>query len=293
MSNSSTTASEIQSKSDRSNHRFFHNLPSSIQRIVKGLYYLVIDSKYYLLREKGTMIPPPSNSGMANYLEIGKEFFNYFIDYGGLKKSDRVLDIGCATGRMALPLTSFLSKEGSYIGFDLQQKQIDWAKKNITTKFPNFEFHKVDVVNPIYSDEGEKAEGFIFPYEDSSFDFIFLTSVFTHMLPEDVEHYLSEIQRVLKIGGRCFSTFFLINNESKDLLKNGFSTIDFQYPVGECLTDNLDAPEEAIAYKEEIVRAMLKSKNLEIIEPIKFGSWCGREEYLSYQDIILTSKAPR
>ena len=41
-------------------------------------------------------------------------------------------------------------------------------------------------------------------------DVAFLTSVFTHMLPEDVEHYLDELARVLKPGGRTLITWFLL-----------------------------------------------------------------------------------
>ena len=198
-----------------------------------------------------------------------------------------MLDIGCATGRMALPLTKYLSKEGSYEGFDIKRKQIDWAKQNISSKFPNFNFQKVNVVNPIYSNEGEKAEGFVFPYKDNTFDFVFLTSVFTHMLPKDIESYLSEIKRVLVSEGKCFATFFLLNDESKRLIENGASEINFKYQIGECLTDNPDAPEEAIAYEEENVLTMLDSQNFKLIDSIKFGSWPGREEYLSFQDIIV------
>jgi SAM-dependent methyltransferase len=277
-------------QSDRSKHDFVNKLPDSIKKLVKSIYYLVMDVNYYLFREKGTMVPPPSNNGTANYLEIGREFVGYFVDYGGLKQTDRVLDIGCATGKIALPLTNYLSKEGSYVGFDLKRKQIDWAKNNITTKFPNFEFYKVNVINPIYSDVGENAKDFVFPYEDSTFDFVFLVSIFTHMLPEDVENYLSEIQRVLKVGGKCVLTFFLLNSKSIGLVEAGLSSFNFCFPVGECLTDHPDAPEEAIAYKEEIVRTMLQKNNLEIVEPIKFGSWCGRDEYLDFQDIIVTRK---
>ena len=48
-----------------------------------------------------------------------------------------------------------------------------------------------------------KASEYTFPYEDGEFDVVVLTSVFTHMLPDDVAHYLDEIARVLKPGGRA------------------------------------------------------------------------------------------
>jgi len=58
---------------------------------------------------------------------------------------------------------------------------------------------------------------FVFPYADSSFDLVFLTSVFTHMLPEDVKRYMEEISRVLKSGGRSVVTYFLVNPPSTEV----------------------------------------------------------------------------
>jgi len=40
------------------------------------------------------------------------------------------------------------------------------------------------------------------------------------------------------------------------------------------------------------VRALYDKYNLEIKEPIHYGGWCGRETFLSYQDLILAFKAP-
>jgi len=41
------------------------------------------------------------------------------------------------------------------------------------------------------------------------------------LLPESMRHYLSEVSRVLKRGGRCFITFFLINEESLGMIEAG------------------------------------------------------------------------
>jgi len=41
------------------------------------------------------------------------------------------------------------------------------------------------------------ASEFVFPFADASFDFVSLASVFTHMLPVDLEHYAGQIARVL------------------------------------------------------------------------------------------------
>ena len=52
------------------------------------------------------------------------------------------------------------------------------------------------------------------------------------MVAEEVEHYLSEIARVLKPGGRCLISFFLLNEESLGLIARGKSTIDLRHELG-------------------------------------------------------------
>jgi len=120
---------------------------------------------------------------------------------------------------MAIPLTKYLS-EGSYEGIDIIPYHINWCKKNIMSRYPNFRFQMADVFNKLYNPKGKyKPSEYEFPYQDEDFDFVFLTSVFTHMLPKDMENYFSQIARVLRKKGRCLITFFLLNKESLRLIE--------------------------------------------------------------------------
>lgn len=141
-----------------------------------------------------------------------------------------MLDVGCGSGRMALPLTGYLNSEGRYAGFDISQKAIAWCQEHITSAHPNFQFEVSDIYNSLYNPKGKyQSLDFRFPYPDASFDVVFLTSVFTHMFPPDVEHYLDEISRVLKPGGRCLCTYFLLNDESLAHIAEGKSAHNFQH----------------------------------------------------------------
>lgn len=192
---------------------------------------------------------------------------------------------------MTLPLLEFLSDDGSYEGFDIVPAGIDWCQSKITADMPNFKFQLADIYNKTYNSQGtQKADEFVFPYETDSFDFIFLTSVFTHMFPADMENYLSEISRVLRSGGRCLITYFLLNSESLKLFESGASTLDFKYKFDDFRTIDEKTPEAAIAFDEEFIRNLFDKYHLEINEPIHYGSWCGRPNYLSYQDIIIAVK---
>lgn len=254
------------------------------QRIVK----LECDAYGYGLTPPKDMV---ISIGGGNFKEVGEEFFRYFVEFGDLKPDEKVLDVGCGVGRMAVPLINHFTGEGCYEGFDIMPNCIDWCKENISSRNPKFHFRLANIYNKQYNPGGKyKALEYSFPYGDHAFDFTFLTSVFTHMLPQDMEKYLSEIARVLKPGGRCLITYFLLNNESLQLIGSNKSSLDFKHDLNGCLTINKDIPESAIAYNEEFIREIYDRHGLEIVRPILYGSWCGRENYLSYQDIIIANR---
>ena len=47
--------------------------------------------------------------GSAAFKAIGNEFLGYLVDLSALQPGDAVLDVGCGSGRMALPLTGYLN----------------------------------------------------------------------------------------------------------------------------------------------------------------------------------------
>lgn len=256
---------------------------------------MVIDAKERLLNQRDELTPPRILRvliGDGDYKSAGDEFFKYFVELGNLKPNEKVLDVGCGVGRMARPLTQYLNKSGSYDGFDILAQGIDWASKHITTRHSNFHFRHADLYNKRYNPEGKlKASEFSFPYPDESFDFVFLTSVFTHMLPKELEHYLSEISRVMNKNGRCLTTYFLLNDESVSLIEAKQSSFDFQHksPEGYRIIDP-NEPEHAVAYEEKYIRSVYQRNELSIKEPIRYGSWCGRKSFLSFQDIVVANK---
>lgn len=267
-------------------------VPRSLKTILKKVYYIPVDFVDGL-KGRGCLIPPRSMIfvGDGDFEEVGQEFKDYFLELADLQPDDRVLDVGCGIGRMAVPLTDYLSSDGEYWGFDIVRKGIDWCQSKISPNFENFHFQHSDVYNKHYNPSGAvKACDYRFPFEDESFDFVFLTSVFTHMLPGDLQNYLSEISRVLKPGGKCFITFFMLNEESEEFVRLGRSSLDFTCEIQGCMTTNAKDPEVAIAYCEDAVLGFFEEENLKIIRPIRYGSWCGRDAFLTYQDVIVATK---
>lgn len=223
--------------------------------------------------------------------EVGEEYLGYFVELCGLRPDERVLDVGSGVGRMALPLTGYLAG-GAYEGFDANAEGVRWCREHITPHHPRFRFRHADVHNGHYNPAGTiRAEDFEFPYGTASFDFVFLASVFTHVLPSGVAQYLRECGRVLRPGGRMLATFFLLNEETAALLEQGDrAEQSFPYDLGGCRVTVLEDPEALVAYDEEAARGLIAAGGLVVEEPIRWGRWPGRETFLTGQDVVLAAR---
>jgi SAM-dependent methyltransferase len=276
-------------------HRYYYKVVKPVENFIKKGSHFLPDTLEVLSGKRDRLTPPTWRNfvGSGDFKIIGNEFSRYFVELGGLKSHEKVLEVGCGIGRMAVPLLGYLKKDlgGSYEGFDIVDQGIDWCRKKITSRAPHFHFQCADIYNYGYNPVGKyPAEEYRFPYNNESFDFVFLTSVFTHMLPLAVENYFSEINRVLKPGGRCLITYFLLNQESIKSINAQSSTIDFKHKVEGYRIKDPDVPEAAVAYDENYIQGIYEKNDLQITPPVHYGSWCGRENFLSYQDIVVAVK---
>ena len=112
------------------------------------------------------------------------------------------------------------------------------------------------------------------------------------MLPEQIDQYLSEIKRVLKPGGKCFLTWFSIDDEAQKNISNNSSNCDLIYPYegNVAFYSHKNVPEAEIGYKEPWIIEQLKKYDLSESLKIHHGSWSNREESTSYQDIFISNK---
>lgn len=226
------------------------------------------------------------------YRKAGERYLELFKDLAGLQPDHAVLEPGCGTGRMASPLTTYLGAEGSYDGFDVMKEAVDTCVEEFSSSHPNFRFQHVDVHNSVYNRGGSlDPESFPFPYPDESFDLVFLTSVFTHMLPPEVRHYLDEIRRVLKPSGRSLMTFFLLNPDSTAAIEAGRTKRKFAYEGDGYRYDIEGRPEAALAYREEDALSLIEAAGLTLDGSIHHGRWTGHEPAAAGQDVIVAKRA--
>lgn len=263
--------------------------------LVRRIINLPRDTYERVTQKRDPLIPPRGLwfvGGEEDYQAVNEEFLRYFVELGKLQPDHSVLDVGCGIGVMASRLTKFLSTKGAYFGFDIVSVGINWAREHISCQFPNFSFTHVDLFNKHYNPKGKlSANSFRFPYPDKTFDFVFLKSVFTHLLPASIDHYLQETSRVLKPSGRCLATIFLLNDESIGLIQQARSSIALTHGLDGCQVLDPQFPETAIGIPENDFMRACDRQGLRSIPPNHYGSWCGRESYMSYQDIVVLTPA--
>lgn len=109
----------------------------------------------------------------------------------GLQQDGSVVDVGCGSGRLAVPLSRYLGPEASYLGTDVVPELLDYARRQVGR--PDWRF--------------EEAPGLAIPAEDSSADIVCFFSVMTHLRHEHSYLYLREAKRVLKPTGRIVVSF--------------------------------------------------------------------------------------
>jgi len=268
-------------------------IPASLGFVRENL----ADALNHLLGRRRDLVPPRRLSRLAgargDFVEVGEELARLAIEHGELAPGDRVLDVGCGAGRLAVPLTRYLAPSGSYDGIDVMAGAIRWCRRHISSRFGHFRFHHADLRNGVYNPRGgSAASDFVFPFEDGAFDVAVLTSVFTHLPGPEFDHYVGELARVLRPGGRLVATYFLLNAESERLIREGRTLRAFGHDFGSYRTETRDKPEQTVAFLEDHVRERYSASELAIREPILYGKWCGRARYLTFQDLLVAVRRP-
>jgi SAM-dependent methyltransferase len=208
---------------------------------------------------------------------VGIEFVNLFQRFG-LQPHHDVLDIGCGVGRMAIPLSRFITS-GSYVGIDVSADAIELCRKR--AKRENFAFVHADLYNSLYNKSGQRAADYRFPFPKRSFDFVVLCSVFTHMVRDEVENYLAEIARLMRDDGVCFITWFVIDGPlpAPSIAFEPFDSVSF--------VRKRRVPAAAVAYKADYVMELYARNRLR--PSLHVGTWA-RPRGLTFQDVVVARK---
>jgi len=248
------------------------------------------------LTGRGDPLTPPSHLRVRvgcflnfiraeRYREVGREFRQHLEVLTNFAPGDSLLDLGCGCGQVASALADYV--QGRYEGIDPDQEAIDWCRLNLTSRYPRLQFRHVDLFNGFYNPKGTvDPRTWVLPVRDGSFDVVLLKSVFTHMLRAEMSHYLEEVSRILRPGGHCLASLYLLNEEAESLSGNGCN-FSLDYPIAGDRALSARAPEYIVGWHEQTVHDAAAASGLRIAQPIHLGSWCGRTNGLSYQDLII------
>jgi len=206
------------------------------------------------------------NSSLANFGEL--------VRLGDIQPDFRVLDYGCGLGRLTIPLRTYLSAQGSYVGVDIDTAAINYLAELHTQ--PSFEFRHVDIFSKMYNRKGGKMAKTLKRLElGEPFDLSFLFSVFTHILPKDVPPLLSFLKRTLAADGRIVASFFVLNEASIRGIDEGTSHRPFPFPIKGARIDNKDIPEGAVAYTQDDLYRHVEDAGLRVAR-FSQGKWSGQ-----------------
>jgi ubiquinone/menaquinone biosynthesis C-methylase UbiE len=116
----------------------------------------------------------------------GDKVRRVLLDQASLQPGQRVLDIGCGTGTLAI-LSKRRHPDVELVGIDPDPKALARAR------------HKA--VRAAVSIQFDQGFGDDLPYPEASFDRVFSSFMFHHLPPDEKDKTLRAVRRVLKPGG--------------------------------------------------------------------------------------------
>jgi demethylmenaquinone methyltransferase/2-methoxy-6-polyprenyl-1,4-benzoquinol methylase/phosphoethanolamine N-methyltransferase len=116
------------------------------------------------------------------------------VELSAVRAGERVLDVGCGTGSLAIALKASAGPAGPVHGIDASEEMIAVARRNVSKA-------GVDVNVQVALAEA-------LPFPDRTFDLV-VSQLAVHHWPDDLKpSAFREMRRVLKPGGRCLIVDF-------------------------------------------------------------------------------------
>ena len=130
----------------------------------------------------------PWYDGWCSIFGLGKSFRNWTLSLARFMPGDHVLDVGCGNGVVTHRIADLVGPAGEAWGIDPAPDMIRMAmqRRGRTANAAHFKLAAIETL----------------PFQDASFDVVFVSLVLHHLPVEVKVIGLREVLRVLKPGGR-------------------------------------------------------------------------------------------
>jgi ubiquinone/menaquinone biosynthesis C-methylase UbiE len=121
----------------------------------------------------------------------GRDIDAWMLEVLNVQKGMRILDVGCGAGKQCFIFNQASAGEADITGGDVSQELLEKARHENEAQGADIRFIDLDFNKR-------------FPFEDNQFDL--LSACFTIYYAADIPFTIREMHRVLKPGGRLFTT---------------------------------------------------------------------------------------
>ncbi len=181
----------------------------------------------------------------AWYMNVAKDFWFFAMSQSWVKMDSTIVDIGCGCGKFAHHLRDYefngSTFRGKYIGIDIDLEMLDWCRHHFDQE--RFEFYQSTHVSRVYNENGDGSL-YTLPIPSNTVNFVFSSSLFTHLLERELENYMIESFRVLVPRGIMAMNCYLMDYPPPTM--GGRHT--FQHRIKEAFVESLKLPEAAVAF---------------------------------------------
>jgi ubiquinone/menaquinone biosynthesis C-methylase UbiE len=120
-----------------------------------------------------------------------RDIDQWMLDLLKLQKGAKILDVGCGSGKQCFSFHTYLGGEAEIHGGDVNAELLAQARAT-----------NAKVGSPIHLSEVDFNQ--VFPYPDGAFDLV--SCCFAIYYAENIPFTIAEMHRVLRPGGRLFTT---------------------------------------------------------------------------------------
>jgi SAM-dependent methyltransferase len=263
-------------------------------------------------------IPPPSlnfNQDTASSIEDYKAAYfeaarekelPFLASVAHLNPKCSTLDYGCGLGRLAAAFADSENRFGSYFGWEPEPQALRWLQSAYENSL-GFRFDGTQLINNMnyvtnrgnYSTVEENFESrseavpsvtdLLRLMNGVKFNLQFSSSVFTHMWSSDIALTLKSFNDVASDNALFVNTWLIVDLYAQTSLDRGEADRILPIEINGALTYSQSNPLVCTAYRQKDVERMYRESGHQILE-ILYGSWSGRSNGVTYQDIVVSKR---